>query len=68
MSLLKKTDLEVSSAICKLIPGNEEISVEKSDWSWRQKWGEEASGLGSHSSENHDHDHGWHVGNGSPVR
>lgn len=39
MSLLKKTDLEVSSAICKLIPGNEEISVEKSDWSWRQKWG-----------------------------
>lgn len=39
MSLLKKTDLEVSSAICKLIPGNEEISGEKSDWSWRQKWG-----------------------------
>lgn len=39
MSLLKKTDLEVSSAICELIPGNEEISVEKSGWSWRQKSG-----------------------------
>jgi hypothetical protein len=28
MSLLRKTDLEVSSAICKLIPGNKEITVE----------------------------------------
>lgn len=69
MSLLRKTDLEVSFAICKLIPGNEEIIVESQTGAGDRSWGKRHLALVSHPSENHGElVTGWYVGDNSPVR